>query len=130
MTSNSLLNKKDVGNLSLARVLFFYQRYPDFDGHSLPLVLQALSTNKKSFVPLLEKAAANVWIELTADGVETCLNSLTRLRVYNNGLMVYLGMIFFFFCCFFFLVIKAMMYITKFFMAALIGRFYQYFQGN
>ncbi|RUS88457.1 hypothetical protein EGW08_003794 [Elysia chlorotica] len=66
-------------------------RYPDVDEHSLPLVLQALSPSRKSVVPLLEKAASNIWAELTADGVETCLNSLSRLRVYNNGLMVHLG---------------------------------------
>lgn len=66
-------------------------RYPDIDEHSLPMVLQALPSSKRSVVPLLEKAASNIWSELTADGVETCLNSLSRLQVYNTGLMIHLG---------------------------------------
>ncbi|GFR81312.1 FAST kinase domain-containing protein 3 [Elysia marginata] len=66
-------------------------RYPDIDEHSLPMVLQALPPSKRSVVPLLEKAAAKIWPELAPHAVQTCLNSLSRLRVYNSGLMVQFG---------------------------------------
>ncbi|GFN93080.1 fast kinase domain-containing protein 3, mitochondrial [Plakobranchus ocellatus] len=66
-------------------------RYSEVDESTLPLVLQALSPSRRSLVPLLEKAAANIWTELTPGGVQACLNSLSRLRVYNSGLMVHLG---------------------------------------
>ena len=80
-------------NYLLSKLLIYSTcaRYPDVDEHSLPMVLKALSPSKRSVVPLLEKATANIWTDLTPDGVEACLNSLSRLRVYNNNLLVHFG---------------------------------------
>ncbi|CAL1548010.1 unnamed protein product [Lymnaea stagnalis] len=65
--------------------------YSEINEETLPLILQALNHNNRNMVSFLEKPMTRVWLQLSPDSVQTCLNNLVRLRVNNTSIFTVLG---------------------------------------